>query len=300
MAARTLNTFWFFDAVACGSNAMPAFVQQASGAALLARSADWDWALVRLNAAPPAGTHFSAWRAEPIPNGATISVIHHPQGDLKKWSQGTSPVTSVYPDGSSYALVTYSQGTTEPGSSGAGAADVPAGRRLLRSARRAVDGDASCSMPTGTDEYSRLDNMLPLTRQYLTPNAAGPTGQSVAVEFYNRALDHYFITMSPREIADLDAGVHPRMGAHRLRASWRTTRRLPARAPCAGTTATPGFGDSHFYSASVSECAAVTANPQQYPGWTLETSNAFYIALPDPRRARALPAPCRCGGSSIS
>jgi hypothetical protein len=43
----------------------------------------------------------------------------------------------------------------------------------------------------------------------------------------------------------------------------------------------PGFGDSHFYSASVSECAAVTANPQQFPGWALETSNAFYIALPD-------------------
>ena len=44
---------------------------------------------------------------------------------------------------------------------------------------------------------------------------------------------------------------------------------------------TPGFGDSHFYSASASECAAVSANPQQYPGWTLETSSAFYIALPD-------------------
>ena len=89
MAARTLNTFWFFDAVACGSKTVPAFIQQASGAALLARSTDWDWALVRLNAAPPAGTHFSAWRAEPIPNGATISVIHHPWGDLTKWSQAT-------------------------------------------------------------------------------------------------------------------------------------------------------------------------------------------------------------------
>jgi hypothetical protein len=64
MAARTLNTFWFFDAVACGSDG-PRVVQQTSGAVLLARSADWDWAVVRLNAAPPVGTHFSAWRAEP-------------------------------------------------------------------------------------------------------------------------------------------------------------------------------------------------------------------------------------------
>jgi len=58
-------------------------------------------------------------------------------------------------------------------------------------------------------------------------------------------------------------------------------------APAAGASPvcryyrTPGFGDSHFYSASVSECAAVAANPQQFPGWSLETSNAFYIALPD-------------------
>jgi hypothetical protein len=40
------------------------------------------------------------------------------------------------------------------------------------------------------------------------------------------------------------------------------------------------FGDSHVYSASASECGAV-ANPQQFPGWTLKTASAFYIALPD-------------------
>ena len=29
------------------------------------------------------------------------------------------------------------------------------------------------------------------------------------IEFYNAAQDHYFITASPAEIADLDTGVHP-------------------------------------------------------------------------------------------
>ena len=280
MAARTLNTFWFFDAVACGSKTVPAFIQQASGAALLARSTDWDWALVRLNAAPPAGTHFSAWRAEPIPNGATISVIHHPQGDLTKWSQGTSQGYQVYTDGSSYALVTYSQGTTEPGSSGAGLLTFSDSGGFYEVRGGLWTGTASCSLLTGTDEYSRLDNMLPLTRQYLTPNTAGSSAQSVAVEFYNRGLDHHFITIAAQEIADLDAGVHP---------GWERTGLLfmAYNAPVAGASPvcryyrTPGFGDSHFYSASVSECAAVTANPQQFPGWTLETSNAFYIALPN-------------------
>ena len=43
---------------------------------------------MRLLEAPPSGGVFSAWRAEPIPAGAVVSVIHHPRGDLKKWSQG--------------------------------------------------------------------------------------------------------------------------------------------------------------------------------------------------------------------
>ena len=38
--------------VACGSTTVPAFVQQSAGAALLARSEDWDWALVRLADVP--------------------------------------------------------------------------------------------------------------------------------------------------------------------------------------------------------------------------------------------------------
>jgi hypothetical protein len=281
MAARTLNTFWFFDAVACGSRAVPAFVQQASGAALLARSGDWDWALVRLDAAPPAGVHFSAWRAEPIPDGATISVIHHPEGDLKKWSQGTSQGYQLYTDGSSFAIAMYNQGTTEPGSSGAGLLTFLDSGGYYEVRGGLWTGDASCSMPAGSDQYSRLDNMLPLTREYLTPDSSGPAEQGVVVEFYNHTLDHYFITLTPREIADLDAGVHP---------GWERTglRFMAYSAPAGGASPvcryyrTPGFGDSHFYSASVSECAAVAANPQQFPGWTQETSNAFYIALPDP------------------
>ena len=44
---------------------------------------------------------------------------------------------------------------------------------------------------------------------------------------------------------------------------------------------TPGFGDSHFYSASPSECQAVIDQPQKFPGWTYESGNVFYVALPD-------------------
>ena len=280
-AARTLNTFWFFDAVECGSTAVPPYVQQASGATMLARSADWDWGLVRLGADPPPGSRFAAWRAEPIPAFSTVSVFHHPEGDLKKWSQGTSNGYKLYTDGSSFAQVQYNQGTTEPGSSGAGLLTFLASGGYYEVRGGLWRGAAACDNPSGIDEYSRLDNMLPLTRQYLTPDNSGTAGQMVAVEYYNRGLDHYFITISPVEIEGLDTGVHggwERTGLRFLAYQNAT----PGTSPVCRFYRTPGFGDSHFYSASASECAAVIDNPQTFPGWTYESGNVFYIALPDP------------------
>ena len=86
-AAGNLFTYWFFDAVACTSPrslAVPAYKTLAGGAMLLGRSVDSDWALVRLNAAPPAGAVFSAWRAEPLAASNAVSILHHPEGDLTK------------------------------------------------------------------------------------------------------------------------------------------------------------------------------------------------------------------------
>jgi hypothetical protein len=40
----------------------------------------------------------------------------------------------------------------------------------------------------------------------------------------------------------------------------------------------PGYGDSHFFSASPVECAAVLA---KYPFFILESPAVFYITLPD-------------------
>jgi hypothetical protein len=282
-AARTLNTYWFFDAISCGNRTVPPFVQQASGARLLARSGDWDWALVRLNAPPPAGVHFSAWRAEAIPTLTPIAVLHHPQADLKKFSSGSMQGYQLYTDGTSFALVQYDQGTTEPGSSGAGLMTLQAAGAYYELRGGLWSGEASCANAGGLDEYTRLDNMLPLTREFLTPNVAPvASGQAVAVEFYNRSLDHYFITISAGEMADLDNGLHPgweRTGMRFL----AYTRAAPGTSPvCRFFFQGEPFGSSHFYSADPAECAKVIANPQTYPGWEYESANVFYIALPDP------------------
>jgi hypothetical protein len=276
-AARTMNTYWFFAAAGCGSLAIPPYVQQATGAMLLARSEDWDFGLVRLVAPPPVGAYFSAWRAEPVATGATVTVLHHPQGDLLKWAQGTSPGYQGFTDGSSFIKAVYSQGTTEGGSSGSALITFNSATGYYEARGALFGGEASCMNPTGADIYSRLDIMLPLTRQYLTPGN-NPAGTVVAVEFYNNALQHYFLSTNPGEINDLDTGVH---------VGWERTglRFLAYATQVAGTSPVcrfyraPAYGDSHFYSASPAECAATAA---AHPvDWIYESPNVFYILLPD-------------------
>jgi hypothetical protein len=276
-AARTLNAFWFFDAVACGSHATPPYVQQASGATMLARSIDWDWALVRLNALPPLGTFYGAWRADPIPTNADITVIHHPRGDLKKWSAGTMTGIQNYTDGSSFWIAQYSQGTTEGGSSGAGLLTFNASGGYYEVRGGLFGGDASCEDLTGPDQYSMLGNMLPKVREYLTPGS-NPAGTAPAVEFYNRALQHYFMSTAPGEVNDLDTGVHVGWERTGLRFNAYNTP-VPGASPVCRFYRAPAYGDSHFYSASPQECAATAA---AHPvDWVYESPAVFYIFLPD-------------------
>jgi len=114
-------------------------------------------------------------------------------------------------------------------------------------------------------------------------SAALPQPSVVAVvEFYNAALDHYFITASAGEIADLDGGVHKgwaRTGksfkAYAVGSTGNTGRRPVCRAygnPDAGL-------DSHFYSASPQECVATLTKFKD--AWLLEASEVFEMELPD-------------------
>ena len=286
--ASTVNVYWFFSAISCGSLAVPPYELQTSGAMLLARSEDFDWALLRLNAPPPVGVQYSAWRAEPVPTGATATSLHHAGGDLLMFSQGTMPGYYTFDDGSSFMQMQWSQGTTETGSSGGGLFTfLPSGGYYeLRGGL--FGGDASCSNRAGIDYYSRLDNMLPVTRQYLTPDAANPTGQTVVVEYYNRSLDHFFMTADANEINLLDIG--------QLRGWERTgvrflayTSQQPGTNPVCRYYLSPPLPDSHFYSADPAECERVRRN---FPDWTYESPAVFYIHLPDTRTG-ACPAGTR-------
>jgi hypothetical protein len=109
--------------------------------------------------------------------------------------------------------------------------------------------------------------------------ALGPAtpGTALAVEFYNAALDHYFITHIANEIGILDAGVTTR--------GWsRTGQSFNVYTAASGTKSAvcryyipPDKGDSHFYGRGSVECNATgLANPS----FVNEDPQFFHVALP--------------------
>ena len=113
--------------------------------------------------------------------------------------------------------------------------------------------------------------------------------QDPVIEYYNAALDHYFISASQPDIDALDSGRIP--GWKRTGYSFAVwiTRYVdpggqfgapPNVVDVCRIYIPPVDGDSHFFSASASECAAAQA---QHPEFVLETTSAFLVTLPNPQ-----------------
>ena len=112
---------------------------------------------------------------------------------------------------------------------------------------------------------------------YLATFAASE-GTVNVVEFYSRTRDHYFMTASAQEIADLDAGVHA--GWERTGFSFKASASaVDGTGPVCRFYLPPAFGDSHFYSAST--VGMLEASGATYPGFVYETAAALYVGLPD-------------------
>jgi lysyl endopeptidase len=294
-AASNLFTYWFFDAVSCANPpnlTVPPYKTLASGGMLLGRSVDYDWALVRLNAAPPAGTIFSAWRAEPIAPSSSVAIVGHPEGDLKKLSLGIFNGNYNFDEGTVFSEVRYTQGATEAGSSGSGLLTLAPSGGFYELRGGLYAGTSACFAPGETDVYSRLDIALPLVTQYLSPDAPNPSKKAVVVEYYAAILNDYFITADKLEINGLDNGAHPgwvRTGLTFLAYSDPAVA-PPDASPVCRFYLVPQYGDSHFYSADPAECAATAV---KFAGqWIEESPALFYIQLPD-KATGACPANTR-------
>ena len=107
------------------------------------------------------------------------------------------------------------------------------------------------------------------------------TAQPVtSVEFFNAALDHYFISALAPDIDALDSGRLP--GWQRTGGSFRV---FPSQAAGGASTVPvcriiipPPHGDSHFFGRSAQECGDTLA---KFPFMSQETPSAFFVTLPD-------------------
>jgi len=120
-------------------------------------------------------------------------------------------------------------------------------------------------------------------------NDAGAGAATVpVVEFYHAGLHHFFISIDPVEISALESGA--------VIKGWATTGfawkahvgQSAGSQPVCRFYIPPGLGDSHFFSASAPECAAIldaSTNPAHpshgwYAGYVHESPSAFHVAVP--------------------
>jgi hypothetical protein len=166
-----------------------------------------------------------------------------------------------------------------------------------------IDEIGFVSLPTdGTNALQRGGAVAAnLATNFAGQTFAVPTAPITVTEFYNDALDHYFMSPLAPDIDALDSG--------RL-SGWSRTGYAFEGFPGAVATSSPvcrfyippEHGDSHFFSASPSECVAVLAKigvDPNYSGYIYETPNEFFITLPDtasgacpPSILAAAPNPC--------
>ncbi len=210
-SASSLESYWFLDAVACGSKAPPPFQRVTGGAALLVSDIAMDVTLLQLNDEPPTGAVLAGWDATVIPTNAVVVGIHHPSGDLKAYSQGamqgygrgpqfcdearTQTCPTYLRD--SYIRIRWEQGTTEQGSSGSGVFTFNQSNGTYSLRGGLEGGAASCANPAGVDRYSRMDLLFTKLAPYLQPSGVVPPSNAVTstmVEYYRPDLNYYFIT----------------------------------------------------------------------------------------------------------
>lgn len=203
--ASTLRTDWFYRSPSCNSRTLSsATTARTGGATLLYATDSSDTSFLRLNEAPPAGAVFAAWNANPQGLGGAIAGIHHPRGDLQKISFGNlaslTACTSISDtnftcSGTSgnFYRVTWSQGTTEGGSSGSG---IFSGGALIGTL---YGGSAVRTNKASSDYYGRFDVAYNASiKNWLSP-ATSASGRTAVYRFFNSSTGAHFFTASAGE-----------------------------------------------------------------------------------------------------
>lgn len=209
--ASTVWTYWFRRSASCGSSAMnPSAQILPSGATLLYANVDSDTSFMRLNGTPPAGAVYAGSSSFAPDLYAGIYGVHHPSGDLQKYSAGTymgQARCTPAGDDSFYCTpsvaakarhlrVTWTQGTTEQGSSGSGLFTRMNGKDYLIGQLTA--GSASCSNRQAPDYYGRFD-VAYNAALYQWLGATSGTTRVPVYRLYNNKTGTHFYTIDPAE-----------------------------------------------------------------------------------------------------
>jgi len=154
--ADTMVFYWNFESPTCGLLSGGSLTDTQNGATLRATWSSSDFSLVELLQEPPMEYHvfYAGWDATGNTPQA-VTAIHHPRGDEKALAIETDPVTTEW--GTHWYIDAWTEGTTEPGSSGSGLWD--AASKLL--VGDLTGGYASCSDPQGADWFGKLSVSFP-------------------------------------------------------------------------------------------------------------------------------------------
>jgi len=140
-----------------------------------------------------------------------------------------------------------------------------------------------CDFGANENNSKGRNNLLrPIVRvlsacAFALASAAAQSQPVDVVEYYNAALDHYFITWVPAEIAQLDAGTTLK-GWTRTGKSFRThTSPQAETSPVCRFYIPPQLGNSHFFGRGATECESTLA---KNPSFTLEDSAFMHMFLP--------------------
>ena len=162
--AQSVTVYWNYNT----GDTPPGGTPTTNGSDLMVTGSASDFSLIRLTGSLPGGLFFSGWDATAVNSGTSVTGIHHPNGSHKRISFGATNANcaSGLPGPcQNFTGVTWSQGTTEPGSSGSGLWKGSAASPVL--VGTLTGGDASCNSPTLSDYYGRFSVTYPSVASFL-------------------------------------------------------------------------------------------------------------------------------------
>jgi hypothetical protein len=182
--ASSVVVYWNYQSATCGTHGPGSLAQNQSGAIFRASNYDVDFALIQLEALPDPSFNvfYTGWDRSGVAPAGCVG-IHHPDVDVKAISLSSNTLTSatsciVTGGPQTHWQVIWSQGVTEPGSSGSGIWN-PANHGLVGTLS---GGHSACSTPLAPDCYGKFSlawasgtSAIDRLQDWLDPQNSGVT-----------------------------------------------------------------------------------------------------------------------------